>query len=150
MMRSIACMAAIMFVTPALASGGFSCEADDASAKFTIEAGLSRGAGNGLFNFRGELELTGKDVAEDFRKSVFDQGNLMQHWIDGKDLRLELYRERSGDKPFAELTLLIEAVLVEEGSYAGPYSLRLMDMTGDTSGEGRTVTIEGKASCIAE
>ena len=149
-MRAITCIAMLMLATPALASGGFSCEADDAAAKFTIEAGLSRGAGNGLFNFRGELELRGKDVAEDFRKSVFEPANLMQHWIDGKDLRLELYRERSGDKPFAELTLLIEAVLVEEGSYAGPYSLRLMDMTGDTSGEGRTITLDGKTTCFVE
>ena len=148
-MRAIT-IAMLMLATPALASGGFSCEADDAAAKFTIEAGLSRGAGNGLFNFRGELELRDKDVAEDFRKSVFEPANLMQHWIDGKDLRLEVYRERSGDKPFAELTLLIEAVLVEEGSYAGPYSLRLMDMTGDTSSEGRTITIEGKATCFVE
>lgn len=148
-----ACLLSTILVStlsPAFASGGLWCEADDAKVKLSIDSGITRGMGNPLFNFRGALEIKDKAVAEDLRTSAFEIGNLTQHWLDGKEMKLQLFRERGGDGPVGEIDLLIETRMVDEGSYEGTYSVRVSDMTGDTSGEGKVSEYNGKASCSAE
>lgn len=143
-------LVAVLPVFPAHASGGFWCNADDAVVKFSIESGMARGAGNPLFNFRGELQVVDDRIAPDLRKLAVTDADLMQHWLDGKMLNLKLHRDRPGDGPVGEIDLTIETKMVEEGSYEGSYELRIADMTGNTNGEGHALAHIGTASCMAE
>lgn len=144
----LACMTAT--AGPALASGALWCDADDGKAVFSIQAGITRGLGNPLFSFQGELEVKDKSVAEDLRKSTFEMGNLTQHWLDAEDMRLQLYRERPGDGPGGEVELLILAKAIDEATFEGTYTLTVSDMTGVTSGEAKRWEAKGKVSCGAE
>jgi hypothetical protein len=150
-MRSIIAFAALVCaVDTAAASGGLSCEVEDKSVRMAIGSGVTRGMGSPLFNFDGKLEVLDKSVAGDLMKTEFRDDHVAQYWLDGEDMRLLLYREREGDKPhgYVELTILTKAG--EEGTYAGHYSLSVLDTTGDTSAEGKTVTGEGEVSCFVE
>jgi hypothetical protein len=106
--------------------------------------------GSPIFNFAGKLEVLDKSAAEDLKKTEFDSAHVAQYWLDDKDLRLLLYRERAGDKPhgYAELTVLTK--VGEEGTYTGRYTLTIFDTTGDTSADGKTVTADGEISCFVE
>lgn len=137
-------------VVQATASGGLSCETDDKAVKFLVESGITRGMGGPLFNFRGTLEVKDKRVAADLRKTEFAQPHVPQYWLDGKNLKLLIYREREGDKPHGYVELAIETKAVDEGTYNGPYRLTVFDMTDDNSGEGKTFEFKGKTSCFVE
>lgn len=150
-MRSAIVLACLMATAgPALASGALWCDADDGKAVFSIQAGITRGLGNPLFSFQGELEVKDKAVAEDLRKSTFEMGNLTQHWLDAADMRLQLYRERPGDGPGGEVELLILAKAVDEATFEGTYTLSVSDMTGVTTGEAKRWETSDKVSCGAE
>ncbi len=150
-MRSAAILTTLVLsTTPVFASGGLWCTADDAKVKFEVESGITRGLGNPLFNFRGELEILDKAVADDLRKTKFDINNLTQHWLDADELKMVLYWERTSEMPFGLVDLLIETKSVDEATYEGKYTLTVSDMNGDTTGEGKTFTFDGKASCGAE
>ena len=60
---------------------------EDANVTFQVDGGLTRGMGNPLFNFRGELEILDKTVAEDLRKAKLGISNLTQHWLDADELQ---------------------------------------------------------------
>jgi len=68
--------------TPALASGGLSCEAKGKQATLQVESGVTRGMGSPLFNFRGSAQIAARAVAPDLRKIAFSQENVAQYWLD--------------------------------------------------------------------
>ena len=141
----------LIAASPAIASGGLSCAADDEKAKFMIESGVTRGLGSPVFNFRGEINILDKAVADDLRKTSFDGTHLAQYWLDGANLNLHLYRERQGDKPHGYVDLVITTQPGDDGgSFHGGYELSVFDMTGDTTGEGRTISASGTLSCFVE
>src|SRR4051812_8890326 len=95
MMRAIVCAATLLSsVGAALASGGIWCSADDKAVKFQVEAGVTRGMGGPTFNFRGDLEILGRPAGDSRRKTVFEDSNLAQYWLDDKELRLLVYHEQ--------------------------------------------------------
>jgi hypothetical protein len=150
-MRSMVVVACKLAATvPAMASGGLGCNAEDQSVKLLIESGVTRGMGSPIFNFRARLEILGKNVAEDLRKIEFSQEHVAQYWLDAQSLKLLLYRERDAGKPHGLVELTIDTRADDEGSYVGPYRLTVFDTAGDTTGEGKTVNLEGKADCFAE
>lgn len=135
----------------ALASGGVSCEADDKNLTLSIESGVTRSMGSPVFNFRAEAALKLAKTPADMKTTAFEQANLAQYWLDGKDLRLVLYREREGDKPhgYVEITVLTKAKGEEdEGTYEGTYELTVFDGTGD--GDPLMLDAKGKVSCFSE
>lgn len=138
----------LLVATPALASGGLSCEASGNGAVIAVESGVTRGMGGPLFNFRGTSEFASKEVEADLGKQSYADEHVAQYWLDGKDLRLVLYREREGDKPHGYVEITILTKQVEEGSYEGSYELTAFDTTG--SDEGRRLELKGKISCFAE
>ena len=145
-----ACLLAVSGGT-AFASGGLSCESDDAQAKIAIESGVTRGMGGPLFNFRGAVEIGDTSVAEDLGKTTLEKAHVAQYWLDGQDLRLVIYREREGDKPhgYVQITVLAQA-RDDEGPYDGIYELDVFDATGDLTGEGKTIKLKGQMSCFVE
>ena len=62
--------------TPALASGGLSCEGAGKQASIQVEGGVTRGMGGPLFSFNGSAQIAAKGVAADLRKIAFDRENV--------------------------------------------------------------------------
>ena len=149
-MIRVGIMAAILLSAAgeAAASGGLWCDVEDKSAAIALQGGVTHGMGGPIFSFTGEIEARDASVPEDLRKTEFDRTHVPQYWLDGKELRLLLYRERAAEMAhgYVELTVLTQAT--DESSYAGSYELKIFD--ADDSSEGRTWTFEGKISCGAE
>ena len=134
---------------PAQASGGFSCEAQDASVKFEAGGGMGRSVGASLFNFNGEIKVKLKGVPADFRELKLKDSDVSQRWIDGKEVRLQLYRERE-EGLFGYIDLVILTKRVEEGSYAGRYELTISHLDSEQATEAKKFTARGKVKCMTE
>lgn len=149
--RIIVSLAVALMAPPAFASGGLSCTADDATAAFDIEAGVTRGMGGPVFSLAGELTIKDGGVAADLARTAFSRDNLAQYWLDGGELRLLLYKERAeGEFGSVELTIRTKALGDEdEGIYAGDYALNVFESTGDGS-DSKTWDFSGKVECSAE
>ncbi|TRC95068.1 hypothetical protein FJV76_17305 [Mesorhizobium sp. WSM4303] len=150
-MRAIICSAMLLLSAgAAFASGGIWCSADDKAAKFEVEAGVTRGMGGPTFNFRGDLEILGRPDGDSLRKTVFEDSNLTQYWLDDKELRLNIYHEHQlGDK-FNSVELTILTMTSDEGVYDGQYTLAVYDSAADTEQDGKPKELTGKVSCGAE
>jgi len=145
----IAGLFSLLATGSAFASGGISCMGDDDKAKFEIGGGVTHGMGGPLFNFEGNIEILDKSVADDLRKISVTREHVAQYWLDDRDLRLVIYRERAeGDHGYVELT--IRTQVSEEGVYGGGYELVAFDTKGDTTGEGKRVEIKNTTSCFVE
>lgn len=150
-MRTIICVAMLLSsASAAFASGGIWCNVDDKAVMFDVGAGVTRGMGGPTFNFRGDLEIKARPVGDDLRKTVFEDSNLTQYWLDGKELRLNIYREHqlADTYNYVELTILTKTS--DEGVYDGQYTLAVYDKSADTDKDGKTVELTGKVSCGAE
>ncbi|MER9295977.1 hypothetical protein NKI38_05680 [Mesorhizobium sp. M0621] len=150
-MRTIICVATLLSsASAAFASGGIWCNVDDAAVTFDVGAGVTRGMGGPTFNFRGDLEIKARPVGDHLRKTVFEGSNLTQYWLDGKELRLNIYREHqlADTYNYVELTILTKTT--DEGVYDGQYTLAVYDKSADTDKDGKTVELTGKVSCGAE
>jgi len=67
-MRAMICAATLLISAgTAFATGGIWCSADDAAAKFQVDAGVTTGLGGPTFNFRGDLEILGRPVGDSLR-----------------------------------------------------------------------------------
>ncbi|MFK0686864.1 hypothetical protein ACFX5Q_01460 [Mesorhizobium sp. IMUNJ 23033] len=150
-MRAIICTATLLLSAgAAFASGGIWCSADDAAAIFQVEAGVTRGMGGPTFNFRGDLEILNRPAGDSLRKTVFEDSNLTQYWLDGKELRLNIYREHEAAPTYNSVELTILTKTSDEGVYDGRYTLAIYDAAADTDQDGKPVEVTGKVSCGAE
>ena len=151
-MRILAATLAILALVPrpALATGGFSCSVADRNLKLNAEGAFSHGAGAGVVNFGGSLEVLAKAAPEDLRKLDLAQEHLTQRWLSAKDLRLLVYRERSGSGPHGSVELILQTIRRggEEAPYRGSYVLNIYFLSADGSSEGRTITLRGPAECV--
>lgn len=135
-------------ITPAFAAGGLWCNGDDATARFAIRSGMQTGGANGMFDFDAEVEIRLAQAARDFRHLKLGEDNLSQHWLDAQTLKLELYAERE-EEPFGYVRLVVDTMNVEEGAYAGGYTLTIFDMPAGQS-EAGYVEAKGKVTCGVE
>ncbi|WP_274627704.1 hypothetical protein [Arvimicrobium flavum] len=150
MRASIFAIAILSGVLPAAASGGLDCGAKDKKVEFNLHAGVSRGMGSAIFAFESTVKINDQSIAEDLRKTGFSREDVAQYWLDGKDLRLNLYREREGDKPhgYVELVIYTQSEGDEIG-YGGTYELTVYDGVGDNA-EPKEATFKGEVGCSVE
>jgi hypothetical protein len=134
----------------ASASGGIWCNVEDTAVKFDVGAGVTRGMGGPTFNFSGNLEILGRPVGDDLRKTVFEDSNLTQYWLDNKELRLNIYHEHEVASTYSSVELTILTKASDEGVYDGQYTLQIYDSAADTDKDGKPVELTGKVSCGAE
>lgn len=131
---------------PATASGGLSCEADDADVRFAVATGVSHTIGS-FFNFRVTLEIAVDGVPAELRSLELDRDALIHSWLDADEARLWLHHERAaGD--FASVDLVIETEAAgEDGDYRGTYRLTVAAV-----GEGGATewSAEGAVTCFSE
>lgn len=146
-----ALIALLLSCTAASASGGLDCDADDARASFTLHGGVTRGMGGGMFDFRGELEIKDKAISEDLRKTAFERQHVAQYWFDAEDLRLDIYREREGDKAHGYVELIVMTKVGADAiAFEGTYELIVFDTANAEGSEGKETKITGKTSCFTE
>jgi hypothetical protein len=133
---------------PAHASEGLSCEASDKAAKLSIGAGISRGVGSGFFSFKGELDILAPGTPKDFRKLAFGRDHLTQQWLDDRNLKLRIYREREGE-PDGYVEIVIEAwpkKNSEDLEFRGGYLLTIFDIP-KAGADGKTTILKGRINC---
>jgi len=148
-MRTVLC--AMAFLAPAnaaFASGGLWCTVDDRQVAFQLDAGVTRGMGGPTFNFRGDLEIKGRPTGDSLHKTVFEDQNLAQYWLDGDELRLLVYREHEAKDSYRSVELTIRTKAKDESAYDGRYTLSVYDGTAGASSE--PIEFKGKVSCGAE
>ena len=149
-MRTILAAVSILSlsVSSAHASAGLSCEASDKTVKLSIEAGISRGLGDDVFSFKGELDILSAGAPKDFRNVVFEKDHLTQRWLDDRNLKLRIYRERAGE-PHGSVDLVIEAWPRKESDgieFRGGYVLTIFDIP-KAGADGKTTILKGRVSC---
>ena len=149
-MRSFRGGLAILFVctAQAFASTSVSCEASDASLKFSLEGAFGRTIGSGAGNFGGEIEIKLKGIPDYARKLKPEMCHLTQNWFPNRDLKLAVMWTRDGDDPSIEVILQIETARkgkAEEAPYRGRYTLTIFDPKSD----GTPRKASGKVSCVA-
>lgn len=138
----------LLTATLAHASAGMSCEAGDKTLKLSVEAGLSRGVGDGFFSFKGELETLAPGIPKDFRKVEFGKDHLTQRWLDNRNLKLRIYRERDGE-PHGYVDLVIEAWPRKDSDdieFRGGYVLTIFDIP-KAGADGKTTVLKGRVTC---
>jgi hypothetical protein len=141
-------LALLFSFQPALASGGFWCDALDKNVKFHVTSGTQRGGAGGLLNFKADLEILLKNIPPDFRKLDLS-GGLTQHWIDGKDFKLRLYTERN-EGLYGAVEFIVDAKAADEGEYKGSYSLLVENIQSEKDSEAKRWKARGKIACLAE
>jgi hypothetical protein len=134
---------------PAHASGGIGCEGADEALKFAGRERHDSRRRRRLLQLRAELDVRLPSTPGDFRKLPLDGADLMHHWVDDRELKLLLYRERT-DGPFGWVRLLIETRRVDEGAYAGSYLLTIGNMGSAQASEPTMREARGEATCFAE
>lgn len=149
-MRAVGLTLAMLFLgaAPVAATGSVDCNFSDENLTFEGEATVSYGFGESFARFAGKLEIRAKSAPDDLRKLDFDLEHLAQRWLYGNDLKLRLYRERSGEAPHASIELVVEAkrAAKDNNDYRGTYVLNMSQVVG---GEEKTLTIRGGAKCLA-
>ncbi|MBZ9976264.1 hypothetical protein [Mesorhizobium sp. BR-1-1-10] len=150
-MRTIICVT-MLFLSAgtAFATGGIWCTVDDPQVKFQVDAGVTTGMGGPTFNFRGDLEIKARPTGDPLRKTVLEDANLTQYWLDDKELRLNIYHEQQVAKIYSSVELTILTRASDEGVYDGHYKLAVYDSTADKESDGKPVDLTGKVSCGAE
>lgn len=134
----------------AQASAGLSCSIEDKTLKLSVEGAVSRGVGEGVINFGGKLEVLAKTTPDDFRSVDLEREQLTQAWIYGRELKLRMYRERTGSAPHGYVELVVETRQTgarDELEYAGSYVLTVFHLKSEQDSEGKTFTARGKAKC---
>jgi hypothetical protein len=139
----------------ARASASVSCSLDDRATRLELNSIVSGGGvGRGLVQVRGELGVKLLGAAADFRRIELRDDHLRHTWLNGRDLRLNIYHEREGERtPHGTVELVIETRGAapggdDEGTYRGTYALTVTDMTGQ-SAEARRWTARGRITCSA-
>ena len=145
----IALMSLLPLTSAAVASGGIGCEGSAGKMRFSIESGVTRGMGNPVFQFKGTIATSDKAIQPDLRKVEVTDEHLAQYWLDGKELKMVVYREReAGDHGYVQLTMITRAK--EEGTYAGRFDVSYFESKDIAAPEGKTIEVSGKVNCFVE
>jgi hypothetical protein len=149
-MRTLAltCIAVLLGIPAALASGTLSCHFGDRNVKFGSEATFSHGVGEGFVSFGGTLEVLAKGTPDDLQTLDLGLDHLTQRWLYAKQLKLRLYREQPGAAPHGYVELIVETKQAgrDETDYRGTYILFVHHLR-EGEAEGKTVTLRGRAAC---
>ena len=150
-MRPILAFFALLASTVlASASGGIDCAANDTDVEFSLHGGITRGMGSPIFALDARVAVNDRAFSNDLRSKDFKAEHVAQYWLDDKDLRLVVYRERAGDKPHGYVELVIYSRAAgDEISYDGTYELTIYDVVSDNS-DPREAKFAGKVGCSVE
>lgn len=139
----LACLCLAPPVSPAWATGGFSCEVNDKSLTLEVSAALSRGMGSVILSPSGRLALKSEKLPADMRNFDLAQA-MVHHWMAHPSLMLHYYVERQSDKPFASVELIIDTKASgDDETTKGSYLVNIYSVDPTTS-EGKTQELKGR------
>ena len=145
-MRRAIVMLAVLIGTAniAHADNDFFCSADSKGERFTLETGFDEGLGHKLTNFTGALSVKDTSaVSSAFGRRIFGPDDLVNHWPNDGEIRLEVYQKGESETHFQSLDLIVmanEKAKASGGSFSGTYVLRI-------EGPSASYHAEGKVSC---
>ncbi|RCW27387.1 hypothetical protein DFR48_103351 [Ciceribacter lividus] len=145
---AIALIAALTGSCEALAAQRIYCVADDANLKMSLESGFSAEKQGALEHFRGVLTLKDSKVPGLVETMRLTSSMLKQHWMDGSELRLQVYTE-SQSGPFATLELTVDTAVTpdDKSRFQGGYTVKVQTGT-DASGNLQTaLSRDGRVVC---
>jgi len=154
MRRAIFSAAALIASTlTAAASGSLDCSIKDKSVQLFLHSGITRGMGGPFFDFKAELKISLPNVPKDLQSVTFEMEHLAQRWLDEREAKLVMYREREGDGPHGSVEVTIETKRVpkaEEDRYAGTYVMEIYETAAEGKPQPKPIKIRGRISCSAE
>ena len=143
---------ALIAATPALGSASLQCRVEDGKIKLGVGAAFTRGLGGGLINFGAGLDVLLPGTPPDFRALHIEKSDVSQIWYYGRDVKMQLHRERPSDGPWGSVDLVIETreVKAGEGLYRGSYQLTLNFAASREDRDGKELKARGKVECSAD
>lgn len=114
----------LMPASPAHATAGVACHAEDATLSLGLGAAFGRALGAGLANFAAGLEIRSAQAPRDLRVLRFERP--AQSWWHHDTLNFHLHFERQA-RPYGSVDFVIETTRQpdDENRYAGRYLLSL-------------------------
>jgi hypothetical protein len=137
---------------PAVASGSLDCSIKDKSVQIELHSGITRGMGGPFFDFKAELKTSLPSVPKDLQAVTFEMEHLAQRWLDDREAKLVVYREREGDGPHGSVEMTIETKRIkkdDEGFYAGTYVLEINETAAEGKPQPKPVKLRGRITCSA-
>ncbi len=137
-------------LTSAHATTSFSCDGEDASAKFQISGAYGTSIGSGLANFGGDLHILLADAPKDIRKIKLTRKLVVQQWYIGRDMKFLLRFEKQ--KPYRDVVLIVDTRRAEDDEtapYEGTYTLSIEMPPVPPATDTKRIEASGKASCGA-
>jgi hypothetical protein len=153
MLGIVAVLLALIVVTnPAHASVGVSCRAEDASAKFGVDAAFTRGLGGGLVNFGAILQILLPAIPPDLRSVQFDRSEVSGVWFYNRDIKLQIHHERQPEGPSGSVDLVVETTESrnDESLYRGRYVLRINYAETKEDIKEKSLELRGRVACSVE
>jgi hypothetical protein len=123
--RVLTLCAGLLMITPAFATGSFTCTIDDKNLQFEASSAMSRGTGSAFLNLKAHAKPKLTDTPNDLVELDLST-HLAHSWMDHPDFRLHFYLEREGETPHGTFELVIVTTATDdEISYAGDYRLTI-------------------------
>jgi hypothetical protein len=142
-------VASLFACSTANAMGGVWCNADDRDVTISFQAAQTHGVIAPLQNVTARLQANMGGVPAAFRDMKFGQSDIGGYWLDGKEFRLKLNRERNS-KVRGYVVLIIKTLAVEELDFRGKYDLTMVMRNPRLGGDDRTWTAGGDIACSAD
>jgi hypothetical protein len=132
-------LALLVTITPAAATATLTCDADDSSLSFHVQAAIGHA---GTFNaIRAEAGI--KVQGPGAKPVELAVEHLVQRWATGRDVRLRFFR----DEPAYTIDLTIETRGRKDDERERPGTYRLEFIDSAPGKQPTTVNRNGRASC---
>ncbi|MBW8282829.1 MAG: hypothetical protein K0M55_04445 [Rhizobium sp.] len=110
---------------PATAAARIYCAASDPMVKMSIESAFAARDGKRLVHFRGITDIKDDKAPEAFANLKLNSAMLKQAWMDGDELRLQIYTDTRDVRPFQtfEMSIVTRSSAKDPDRFAGRYVL---------------------------
>lgn len=136
---------------PAAGAARIYCAASDPVVKISIESGFAARDGKRLIHFRGIADVLDDKSPAVFQNLKLNSTMLKQVWMDGKELRFQIYtdtREANLLETF-ELSVVTKASAGEPDHFTGRYQLTV-GRAADNKNAPRDVLVSHEAAIFCD
>lgn len=134
--------------TNALASGGFSCIADDPTLTLEANGVTTHGMGSPVVQSESELTYKETDGVPPISTFNFNKSNVSQYWNYGDQFNLVLYVEGSKGADSFETTVVIQTKTKgDEETFTGTYDVSTFQSVKGASADH---SASGSVTCTVE
>jgi hypothetical protein len=136
-------------LSPAQASIGFTCRAEDDAAKLVLSGAYGTGLGSGMANFGADIEIRHPDASAIIRRLQLAYEHVSERWFRYRDLKLMARWLSPSGGPNVEVLLIMETRRAEEegSSYLGRYELIIYGARPNANSDRASVELSGLISC---